>query len=212
MPPSLSSGKLIKWKDDRGFGFIKPSDGSQEVFLHISDIKDATRRPSINDTIYYNLGVDQKGKFCAKNAFILGARKKSRPSQYQTESLHHSNLKTLLLQSLCLAILPLFGSISFILKTNNPLPIILYPAISIITYLLYSHDKSKAKQQGWRIPEKSLHLCELAGGWLGGFIAQKTLRHKSKKQSYQLVFWVIVALHHFAWLYWLYWLFIGSKG
>lgn len=45
MQPGLRSGKLTKWKDERGFGFIQPVDGSQEVFLHISEVKDATRRP-----------------------------------------------------------------------------------------------------------------------------------------------------------------------
>lgn len=207
MKPSLRSGKLIKWKDDRGFGFILPNDGSQEIFLHISDIKDATRRPLINDTIYYNQAVDQKGKICAKNAFILGARKKNRSSQNK-KSFQHSISAILIFQVFCLAILPSIGSISFTLETGNPLPIILYPIMSIITYLLYSHDKSKAQQKAWRIPEKTLHLCEFIGGWFGGFIAQKKLRHKNKKQSYQLVFWLIVIIHHFAWFYWL---FIGKQ-
>ncbi len=53
MQPGLHSGKLTKWKDERGFGFIQPVDGSQEVFLHISEVKDATRRPQEDDTIYY---------------------------------------------------------------------------------------------------------------------------------------------------------------
>jgi len=42
MQSGLRSGKLTKWKDERGFGFIQPVDGSQEVFLHISEVKDAT--------------------------------------------------------------------------------------------------------------------------------------------------------------------------
>ncbi len=48
MQSGLRSGKLTKWKDERGFGFIQPVDGSQEVFLHISEVKDATRRPQEN--------------------------------------------------------------------------------------------------------------------------------------------------------------------
>jgi hypothetical protein len=34
----LCKGELTKWKDDRGFGFIKPDDGSQEVFLHLCEL------------------------------------------------------------------------------------------------------------------------------------------------------------------------------
>ncbi|MCC5615692.1 cold shock domain-containing protein [Nostoc sp. CHAB 5836] len=36
MKPALHKGQLIRWKDDRGFGFIQPDDSSQEVFLHIT--------------------------------------------------------------------------------------------------------------------------------------------------------------------------------
>ncbi|MCY7321272.1 MAG: DUF1294 domain-containing protein [Phormidesmis sp. CAN_BIN36] len=46
-------------------------------------------------------------------------------------------------------------------------------------------------------------MCELAGGWLGGFIAQRIVRHKNQKASYQNKFWLIVISHHIAWLLWL---------
>ncbi|AVZ31384.1 cold shock domain-containing protein [Nodularia spumigena] len=46
MKPVLSKGQLTTWKDDRGFGFIQLSDGSQEVFLHISAFKELNRRES----------------------------------------------------------------------------------------------------------------------------------------------------------------------
>jgi cold shock CspA family protein len=80
MKPGLRSGKLTKWRDERGFGFIQPVDGSQEVFLHIAEVKGATRRPQENDTIYYHCVVDSDGKVRACNAFILGARNKSASS------------------------------------------------------------------------------------------------------------------------------------
>jgi uncharacterized membrane protein YsdA (DUF1294 family) len=105
---------------------------------------------------------------------------------------------------LLLSAVPLFGSIHCAWKTSNPIPLILYPLVSLLTFALYADDKSRAKQGRARTPEKTLHLCELAGGWLGGFIAQRTLRHKNRKQSYQIEFWVIVMIHHIAWFYWLF--------
>jgi cold shock CspA family protein len=39
MQPGLRSGKLTKWKDERGFGFIQPVDGSQEVFYIFLKLK-----------------------------------------------------------------------------------------------------------------------------------------------------------------------------
>ncbi len=67
--------------------------------------------------------------------------------------------------------------------------------VSVITYGMYSHDKQRAVSQGWRVPESSLHLGELLGGWPGAFLAQRGLRHKCSKPGYQMVFWVIVLLY-----------------
>ncbi|PKO61660.1 MAG: DUF1294 domain-containing protein, partial [Betaproteobacteria bacterium HGW-Betaproteobacteria-17] len=47
----------------------------------------------------------------------------------------------------------------------------------------------------WRTQESTLHLFALAGGWPGALAAQKLLRHKSSKPSFQFVFWVTVILN-----------------
>jgi len=63
-------GQLTTWKDDRGFGFIKPADG--EVFLHISVLKGASRRPIVGDTIFYEKNTEANGKIRASKASIQG--------------------------------------------------------------------------------------------------------------------------------------------
>lgn len=65
-------GQLKTWKDDRGFGFIKPDDGSKEVFLHISVLKGASRRPIVGDTIFYEKTTEANGKIRASKASIKG--------------------------------------------------------------------------------------------------------------------------------------------
>jgi uncharacterized membrane protein YsdA (DUF1294 family) len=72
--------------------------------------------------------------------------------------------------------------------------------ISLATYAVYGADKDSAqdKTSKWRAPEKLLHGFELAGGWPGAFLAQRQLRHKCSKLSYQIVFWLIVSLHVYA--------------
>lgn len=67
-----NKGFLKTWKDDRGFGFIKPEDGSQDVFIHISALKGMRRRPFRGDTIYYQTEQDGEGKIKAINARIDG--------------------------------------------------------------------------------------------------------------------------------------------
>jgi uncharacterized membrane protein YsdA (DUF1294 family) len=70
-------------------------------------------------------------------------------------------------------------------------------SISLLTYAVYGADKDSAQEEvpGWRAPEKLLHGLEFAGGWPGAFLAQRRLRHKCSKFSYQVKFWLIVFLH-----------------
>lgn len=70
--------------------------------------------------------------------------------------------------------------------------------VSVVTYLAYSWDKQQARDKEWRMPEARLHLMELIGGWPGAFLAQRRLRHKCSKVSYQVVFWLIVLVYQLA--------------
>jgi len=68
-------------------------------------------------------------------------------------------------------------------------------AISLLSFAVNAFDKRRAAKQGERTPETVLHLLELLGGWPGAFLAQQTLRHKTAKVAYQIVFWLIVLLY-----------------
>ncbi|MCU7796170.1 MAG: DUF1294 domain-containing protein [Candidatus Thiodiazotropha sp. (ex Myrtea spinifera)] len=77
----------------------------------------------------------------------------------------------------------------------------IYITISLITFVIYARDKSAARRGAWRTKESTLHILSLLGGWPGALVAQQKLRHKSKKQSFRVVFWitVIVNCFVFAW-------------
>jgi uncharacterized membrane protein YsdA (DUF1294 family) len=75
-----------------------------------------------------------------------------------------------------------------------------YPLISLFSFCQYWLDKQSAQKGRWRTPENSLHLAEVLGGWPGALVAQQVFRHKTRKPSFQLVFWAIVALHQAFWL------------
>jgi len=70
--------------------------------------------------------------------------------------------------------------------------------MSLIAYFIYGFDKRRAETNGQRVPETILHAVELFGGWPGAFLAQRKLRHKTSKTSYQVVFWLIILAHQFA--------------
>nr|WP_321238225.1 DUF1294 domain-containing protein [uncultured Tolumonas sp.] len=78
---------------------------------------------------------------------------------------------------------------------------VFYFMISVVTYIIYSIDKSAAKQNGWRIKENTLHMLSLVGGWPGALIAQRTLRHKTQKTSFQIIYWATVGFN-LAGLFW----------
>lgn len=70
-----------------------------------------------------------------------------------------------------------------------------YLVLSAITYVAYGADKSAARAGRWRTPETALHLLEVVGGWPGALLAQRRFRHKTRKVSYQIVFWICVVVN-----------------
>ncbi|MDO8828238.1 excalibur calcium-binding domain-containing protein [Methylophaga sp.] len=70
---STQQGKLARWIEARGFGFIKPETGQGELFIHISAFKNRVRQPVVGDVIFYQVSVDRDGKTRAINARIEGA-------------------------------------------------------------------------------------------------------------------------------------------
>ena len=66
---------------------------------------------------------------------------------------------------------------------------------SVIAFVLYGWDKRQAQRNGRRIPEQTLHLCSLLGGWPGAILGQQTFRHKTKKLSFRITFWLTVFVH-----------------
>lgn len=69
--PSMK-GVLKTWKEDRGFGFITPDNGGKDIFIHITAIGEAGRRPMPGDIIHYQIARDKHGKLRAINAYIEG--------------------------------------------------------------------------------------------------------------------------------------------
>ncbi|MEN8173824.1 MAG: DUF1294 domain-containing protein, partial [Chloroflexota bacterium] len=77
-----------------------------------------------------------------------------------------------------------------------------YLILSTVTYGFYAADKSASEKGTWRIRESTLHILSAAGGWPGALAAQQILRHKTRKKTFLIVFWmtVIVNCGAFVWL------------
>ena len=60
--------------------------------------------------------------------------------------------------------------------------------LTLITFIVYGVDKYKAKNGGWRIPEKTLLILSIIGGALGGYSAMNTFRHKTTREHWYFSF------------------------
>ncbi|AHY41551.1 DUF1294 domain-containing protein [Stutzerimonas decontaminans] len=223
-------GTLKSWNDQKGFGFIRPEAGGEDVFAHISAVH-GERRPLVGDRVLFVAGRDPQGRLRAEHlrldapmtldqpAIRQRPASQRKPAEQQARSpatgrarkparqlvagnIQRLPLKLVLFALLCL--LPLMGSL---LRLGAVLPLAIYAIASLLTFFLYWRDKHSALKDRWRTPETTLHFFELAGGWPGALVAQQVFRHKTRKLSYQLTFWLIVVLHQ---AFWIDLLFIGS--
>lgn len=120
-----------------------------------------------------------------------------KPTSTRPAPRRFSRLKWLLFLAVCG--LPLLGIVSMLLN-GKWLAGAVYLVMSAVAFFLYWRDKRQARADGWRTPEKILHGVELLGGWPGALVAQQAFRHKTRKLSFQLVFWLIVLLHQVVWV------------
>ncbi|HAI36376.1 MAG TPA: DUF1294 domain-containing protein [Alcanivorax sp.] len=70
-----------------------------------------------------------------------------------------------------------------------------YALMSAISFSLYGLDKRSSTRGGWRTSEARLHLIELLGGWPGALLAQRVFRHKTRKMSFLVVFYLATAVN-----------------
>jgi uncharacterized membrane protein YsdA (DUF1294 family)/cold shock CspA family protein len=200
-------GTIVDWKDDRGFGFIEPSDGAGRIFCHLRAFEVRIRRPVSGDKVTYEVGKDAQGRLAAvkvrpvgledaryqsnvrsrrnANAAVRGASSTKSASTRSALAVIYIAVSVFLATTIWLAIV---GRMSFFVP-------IAYIAMSGITMLVYAFDKSAALNSRQRTREQTLHLLELLGGWPGAWIAQQLFRHKSRKMSFQIEFWLCVIVN-----------------
>lgn len=71
-------GNLVRWNDDRGFGFIAPAQGTGEVFVHISQFPRDGRRPTPGEFLSFETETGPDGKTKAVRVMRPGQRTATR--------------------------------------------------------------------------------------------------------------------------------------
>ena len=205
-------GMISRWYDDKGFGFILPKTGGGS-FLHISAFR-GDRRPRQGDQVWFSRQPGCPGPPARREARLdaltidpptvrRGAqapvtRAQARPAPTPPSALQRPLAKLLVLLILCVLPAAGAGGCTWTDRPSGRCWPIRWPACS---HSPSTGGTSAAPPRGdWRTPEVRLHLFELLGGWPGALVAQQVFRHKTRKLSFQLVFWGIVLLHQSFWL------------
>lgn len=184
MDATRFEGTITTWKDSEGYGFITPSKGGKQVFVHIKSFSTARRRPSVNDIVSYELGMDGQGRPQAQS--VAYADERVDPRAWFAPDYSHLAL---------VAAFFLFLTGAAFAGRLPKAVVGLYAIASAIAFAVYAFDKSAAKHGRWRTPEVTLHFWGLMCGWPGALIAQSLFRHKTKKLSFQIMFWLTVVLN-----------------
>jgi uncharacterized membrane protein YsdA (DUF1294 family)/cold shock CspA family protein len=182
-------GLLKTWNDERGFGFIQPANGGQEIFVHIKSFPAGYGRPALNLKITFEVEKTAEGKKQAKNVLLLRpngatAKAKGKPTgQWGKASIFA---------------LAFFALLYLVVTLTWGTPVLLaigYVVMSLTCGLFYAHDKAAAQENEWRTPEGTLLMLGLVGGWPGAIVAQQMLRHKTSKVSFRVAFWLTVLVN-----------------
>ena len=211
-------GVVSKWDPDKGFGFIKSPQSSQDVFFHIREFSAPDRsmpRPGLGvefETIHVG-GKGPRGMaVCPVSAHAHHEQDRAPRNPmagHRTRRPRHSRLDGPASGSNVFLPLTVVWAAAIVWATfRGLLPLWVIPVlglINLLTFYLYWWDKYAAGKGHWRTSEAALQLWALVGGWPAAWLAQQLLRHKSRKESFQSAYNVHVGLHCMALVAWLVW-------
>jgi uncharacterized membrane protein YsdA (DUF1294 family) len=78
--------------------------------------------------------------------------------------------------------------------------------VNLVAFALYGLDKNRAKQQKWRIRERTLLLVAFLGGGIGAYAGMLVFRHKTQHVQFRLlvplsiVLWAVAVAFASRWL------------
>ena len=182
-------GSIKTWNDERGFGFIEPTHGGQEVFVHVKAFPQRFGRPQVGQQVTFEVELNRDGRKRAKAVQPLRAAKSAR-ARRPAGSAQWGTATYFAVPAFAVVYL----AAAVLWRVPNWVGLI-YLGASIACAIAYVRDKAAAKSGQWRVSESTLLSLGLLGGWPGAIVAQQVLRHKSSKASFRSAFWGSVVLN-----------------
>lgn len=185
-------GVVKNWNDDRGFGFIEPAKGGQELFVHVKAFPTSFGRPVVGTKVTFEVEPANDGKKRAVKVQPISAAKiRTIPSNRRVNASKGWETSSF-------AALAFFGVSYLVLTLVWKLPLLVggaYLGMSIVCAAFYWHDKVSARLGEWRTSEGALIFMGIMCGWPGAIVAQQLLRHKTTKPSFRTMHWFSVGLN-----------------
>lgn len=229
-------GTVIHWDAERGFGFIAGAKAGADILFKTRDYRGGPV-PKPGQTVTFRQVVGSDGNPRAVSVMPATDLRDSDPTRgMELEPLDRESEWAMSVTSelnqrprqrqaparasdpawpLYIALLVLWlGLLGWGYQTARlPLGVLLLAAlVNVVTFLLYWSDKAAAHGGRWRTAERKLHLMDVLGGWPLAWIAQRLLRHKSRKSSFRVMFWITAVIHCVALAVWVFWPATGAPG
>ncbi|EAP4935234.1 DUF1294 domain-containing protein [Salmonella enterica] len=75
--------------------------------------------------------------------------------------------------------------------TSHPV-VMWFLLANVLTLVIYGIDKTAARKTWRRVPESTLLVFGVVGGWPGAIVGQQLFRHKTQKQPFKTYFIISV--------------------
>jgi cold shock CspA family protein len=99
-------GRIIKWDDEKGFGFIKVPDNAENIFVHASSFVDKRLRPAVGDEVTFEVKQSQRGleakKVCYPNQPSQLLTTSNLPGNHRNNTRASSSISSFLLKLIIL--------------------------------------------------------------------------------------------------------------
>jgi len=166
-------GYIIHFNEEKGYGFIDSDEHEENIFVHISDVTNADTLEQGQEVTFQ---IEKTKKGLSAISVKAGAKQRS--------------------PYLIFGIVSLVMTLAIFAYATQQLQTLLayLIAVNVTTFLLYGYDKFISKGERLRVPELNLQALALLGGSPSALLAQKFFRHKTIKQSFQILYWIIVAI------------------
>lgn len=212
-------GQIVRWDAARGFGFIATPEGARNIFFHVRDFRGGEPAEGMS-VRFEQIEVGGKGPRAMAVQALSRADAaptpppsrtspaqgdaRSAPTPRPSERAVREAPRRLSLDGqpalFSIALLVWLGLLLAIsLRRLWPLDLPVVAGglllLNIATFFSYAFDKSAAEQGRWRTSEKTLHALAAAGGWPAAWLAQRALRHKSRKQPFLTIYVLTVLLN-----------------